>query len=355
MSDSDISSTDQEEDILFDRFISISENNDSTSGSSTSSTNNSGDNNDNTTIHRIHINNGNRPRHLVTRGNIEFRRTLGDIINTLEVELERQNNNEGDVNRRREEPRFVPRRSIFASMVRHLLVLDYFVMIVLFPFSFYNILRSGFSSVTLSENDFIAEIMIYLKYGRVLSDSMLNRIYNRTYDKNIPISLLGYSDDAAMGLLGKFHNIIVYYSSPIGKKLINFASNSSTGTTTSTTTFLITAASKHGNVLVRGYEIWVKISVIMTYLLYGLTGTMYLALSGFFFIFCLALTIIRRYRSVQKLLVANIVLTTSQDSELDSGLTTGTRTSATSSDVTGTASATQRERSTSPNYSTFID
>lgn len=327
MSDINSSTSDSDtehEDILFDRFLNISESNELR-----------GDDDDDTTIHRIHINTGNRPQHLVTRGNIEFRRTLGDIINTLETELDRQNTGtEGPTRGVREEPRFVPRRSIFASMVRHLLVLDYFVMIVLFPFSFYNILRSGFSSVTLSENDFIAEIMVYLKYGKVISDPILNIIHNRSYDKSsVPISLLGYSDDAAMGLLGKFHNIIVYYSSPIGKKLIRFASSSN-------------ASGKYG-ILVQGYELWVKISVIMTYLLYGLTGTIYLALSGFFFIFCLALTIIRRYRSVHKLLVANIVLTTSPGNTDDDPAGTF--------DTDAATTPGHLQRSHSPNYSTFVD
>lgn len=338
MSDNSGNSSDieQEEDILFDRFLNISENN-----NNDDLINND---NDTTTIHRIHINNGNRPQHLVTRGNIEFRRTLGDIINTLEIELDRQNNNNNNdtanTEQRREEPRFIPRRSIFASIIRHLLVLDYFVMIVLFPFSFYNILRSGFSSVTLSENDFIAEIMIYLKYGKVISNPILDIVSGRTSNNNnnnVPITLLGYSDDAVVGLLGKFHNIIVYYSSPIGKKIINFASDYNSNS----------QSPGKFSFLVIGYEIWVKISVIMTYLVYGLTGTIYLALSGFFFIFCLALTIIRRYRSVQKLLVSNIVLTTSlQDREEGDGARTDT--------TTGTSDQ-YRQRSTSPNYTTFVD
>ncbi|SMN19052.1 similar to Saccharomyces cerevisiae YNL159C ASI2 Integral inner nuclear membrane protein [Maudiozyma saulgeensis] len=255
-----------EEDILFSRFLTLSENN-------PIETNNE----------ENHLRDENRNTHPVVRGNIEFRRTLGDIINTFEVELQRQgdttNTMRGDHNIN-ETPTFIPRRSYFASMVRHLLVLDYFIMVILFPFSLYNILRSGFSTVTLSENDFIAEIMIYMKYSNVVS-------YPIELNKKV---LLGYNDDGAMGLLGKFHNIIVYYSSPIGKKIMNFE------------------IIKIRNIMILIYEILVKLNVVSIYLIYGLSGTTYLALSGFFFIFCLALTIIRRYRSVQRLLVTNLVL-----------------------------------------------
>lgn len=223
--------------------------------------------------------------------NIELRRTIGDIIHTLEVELQRvQNRNDNPVinttinnlnanGNRVDETPFSARRSYFSLFIRNLLVLDYFVMVFLFPFSFYNILRSGFSSITLSENDFLAEILVYLKYSRIVSENAN------------PLMLLGYNDDGTMGLLGKFHNILVFYSSPIIKFILklDFAK-----------TFLI-----------KTYEITVKFTIISFYLLYGFSGTIYLGLSSFFFIFCLALTIIRRYKNVQQMIITNLIFSAS--------------------------------------------
>ncbi|CAB4254332.1 similar to Saccharomyces cerevisiae YNL159C ASI2 Integral inner nuclear membrane protein [Maudiozyma barnettii] len=300
------SSTESDEDILFERFLSLSESNNNNNNNESNIQNTSSSSSPSQQQNRV----ANDAIHPIVRGNIEFRRTLGDIINTFEIELQRQgdNNNNNNINNtnnnlrrpRDSTPSFTPRRSYFASMVRHLLVLDYFIMVILFPFSLYNILRSGFSTVTLSENDFVAEIMIYMRYSSVVSH---------------PIGesgmLLGYNDNGVMGLLGKFHNIIVYYSSPIGKKLMKLS------------------MIRIRTIMIEIYELMVKLIVISIYLIYGLSGTTYLALSGFFFIFCLALTIIRRYRSVQRLLVTNLVLipdVNSNDTNIESNYGTNTNT-----------------------------
>lgn len=176
----------------------------------------------------------------------------------------------------RREPLFVQRRPYLSLLIRNLLVLDYFVVLLLFPFSLYNILRSGFSSVTFSETDFVKDILIYCKYVQIFTqvDGAPHIAYT----------------EVNMDLLGKFHNIIIYYTCPIIKWAL---------TTYTSETWL-----HHSTIL--AYEFTVKASAVALYLIYGVGATIYLAMAGFFFTICLTITLIRRYKSVHTMVAASL-------------------------------------------------
>lgn len=176
----------------------------------------------------------------------------------------------------RREPLFVQRRPYLSLLIRNLLVLDYFVVLLLFPFSLYNILRSGFSSVTFSETDFVKDILIYCKYVQIFTQ--VNGASHIAYT------------EANMDLLGKFHNIIIYYTWPI----IKWALKSYTSQTWVHQTTII------------AYEFIVKASTVALYLIYGVGATIYLAMAGFFFTICLTITLIRRYKSVHTMVAASL-------------------------------------------------
>ena len=173
-------------------------------------------------------------------------------------------------------PPFTPQRSYFATVVHNLLMLDYFVIVVLFPFSFYNLVRGAFGAVTLSEHDAVAQLAVYV------GDAVFHESATQ------PLAILGYGDDSPLGLLGKFHNIAVHYSAPLLRKVLH-----------------LRVAQQY---TLYAYTIATKLAVVATYTLYGLGGTAYLVLGGFFFAFCLGLTVVRRYRGVQRLLVATLLV-----------------------------------------------
>lgn len=169
-------------------------------------------------------------------------------------------------------------QSPLRTFLRNLFILDYFIGLILFPFSVYNILRSGFNSMTFSENDFIIEIVGYWKFAKIFGSG--------------GTTLIAYKDTGKLGLLGKFHNIIVFYSSPVIKHIMK---------------------SRDGNepnlnwirlMFAKAFELFVKVSTILIYLAYGVSGTVYMVTAGFFFVLCLLFTVIRRYKGVHRMLVS---------------------------------------------------
>lgn len=186
----------------------------------------------------------------------------------------RRNENGIDGVNGRREPLFVQRRPYLRTFIRNLLVLDYFFMLLLFPFSLYNILRFGFSSVTLSQNDFILEIVLYCQTATDFS----------------PLSDGYRLKEASMDLLGKFHNIVVYYSWPPFKRAL----------------LRYTEQSWFQQVLLQTYQFLVKTTAISIYLAYGIGGTVYLAIAGFFFSICIVVTVVRRYKNVQRIVAASL-------------------------------------------------
>ncbi|CAI4049765.1 hypothetical protein SKDZ_14G1640 [Saccharomyces kudriavzevii ZP591] len=175
-------------------------------------------------------------------------------------------------------PFLARQQSPLRTFLRNLFILDYFIGLILFPFSVYNILRSGFNSMTFSENDFIIEIVGYWKFAKIFGSS--------------GTTLIAYKDTGKLGLLGKFHNIIVFYSSPMIKYIMKSA-----GDNESKVGWLKLMFSKI-------FEVFVKISTILIYLAYGVSGTIYMVTAGFFFVLCLLFTIVRRYKGVHRMLVS---------------------------------------------------
>ncbi|EDO18317.1 hypothetical protein Kpol_1039p68 [Vanderwaltozyma polyspora DSM 70294] len=201
------------------------------------------------------------------------------------------NNNTGvDVvangnNDERRTPFNLQRRPILRVFLRNLLVLDYFVLLLLFPFSMYNILRSGFSSMTFSENDFIQDMLVYIRHIRIFSDD--------------GASFMIYKE-GSLGLLGKFHNIVVFYSSPLMKQMYHEIITTANGATSSGTGDNFVHILKW--ILLQSYKMWVKGTTVMIYFMYGFGGTVYLFAAGFFFLLCFTIATVRRYKGMHQMI-----------------------------------------------------
>lgn len=214
----------------------------------------------------------------------QVRSSLNDLMEAIEREVQHNrgqanatihgNAGDGELNADRRGPLFAPRRTYLQIFIRNLLLLDYFVVLLLFPFSLYNILRSGFSSVTFSETDFVKDILLYFHY------------VNDFVSVAGPYRLLEARND----LLSKFHNIIVYYTWPAVRSLISRYDPSSEIRTT----------------VVAVYQSLVKSWAIAVFLLYGIGGTVYLTMAGFFFSICLVITLVRRYKNVQRIVAGSL-------------------------------------------------
>lgn len=222
----------------------------------------------------------------------ELRSTLDGIMETIESEVQ-HNRRQREANENanyqagtnihnpnhnpdiaRQGPLFVRRRPYLQIFIRNLLLLDYFVVLLLFPFSLYNILRCGFSSVTFSETDFVNDILTYCRY---VNDFVSLEGSYRLIDVN-------------MDLLNKFHNIIVYYTWPTARSVI----------------LTYGLSDQAQNTILSGYQLLVKSGAVLIYLLYGIGGTVYLTMAGFFFSICLMITLVRRYKNVQRIVAASI-------------------------------------------------
>ncbi|CCF56162.1 hypothetical protein KAFR_0A07280 [Kazachstania africana CBS 2517] len=199
----------------------------------------------------------------------EIRNTISTIIHSLEHEIPPTRGNGPN---ERGLPIFANRRTNYLrSLVRNLLLLDYFIMILLFPFSIYNIIRSGFNSMTLSHNnDFINEIYTYFVYFNSLNFDLQNKF----------------------GLLGKFHNIVLYNF----MNIIRFVENSN----------LLDTKWKNVSIRIIHFGLIKSLTTII-YCIYGFGGTIYLIVSGFFFVLCFTIAINRRYKEVSKIFKQNFV------------------------------------------------
>ena len=231
-------------------------------------------------------NNNNNNNNTNRREPRELRRTLSNLLLRIENELR---NPVLETERPRPEQRpatetntttgnaFVPRPSFFSQVVRNLLLLDYFIMIILFPFSLYNIVRICFNFITLSRDDFTVDILTYLQNTQVISDDAT--------------SLLGYKDgETSLGLLSKFHNVLVFYSAPVIKRVLNWTNRN--------------------EVAIYLCNWSIRLLTVLLYLTYGLGGTVYMGLAGFFFALSLGLTVYRRYRGVHQILAGNFAFGT---------------------------------------------
>lgn len=188
---------------------------------------------------------------------------------------------------------FAQRPSFFRTLVRNLLVFNYLVLSLLFPFSLYNVLRSGFSTMTFSERDFTREILTY--WHAIDTVDVISLIKPSTPET--------IDSAAGLGLLGKFHNIIVYYSLPIGEILLRAIVKIDKAYPDITDyTVRIGIYRMILSFLFKWYKKGIKISTVVVYLTYGIGGTTYLMIAGFFFSLCVGLTVVRRYKSTQQIL-----------------------------------------------------
>ncbi|AMD19383.1 HBR482Cp [Eremothecium sinecaudum] len=163
-------------------------------------------------------------------------------------------------------PAFIGRRPQLRTLLRNLIVLDHILIALLFPFSLFNILRALFSELTFSEYDFYVDILQYMK--RIAVVDAQNK------------SLLLYTD--SLGLLVKFHNIVVFYTRNVYSAMSAMIGNV--------------------NWTARLYTLFVRLSAISLYLTYGLMTSSYLCFAAFFFTLCFGMTVVKRYKGVERII-----------------------------------------------------
>ncbi|CCE63685.1 hypothetical protein TPHA_0F02030 [Tetrapisispora phaffii CBS 4417] len=208
-----------------------------------------------------------------------------EIIELNNDNLHNVNNHPLNVHNRRS-PFEGERRPFLRTFLRNLLVLDYFVILLLFPFSLYNILKSGFSIMTFSENDFVQEMLYYLSDVQVFSENYK--------------SLLIYKE-INLGLLGKFHNIMIYYSSPLITTVMSFLKRHAHKV------FTNKAINMNFKILIMNvYSKSIKMITLTMYFIYGFGGTIYLLAAGFFFLLCFTISVVRRYKGVHRIISKSV-------------------------------------------------
>ncbi|SCU95940.1 LANO_0E11936g1_1 [Lachancea nothofagi CBS 11611] len=163
-------------------------------------------------------------------------------------------------------PPGVQRRRYLRLFLRNLLLLDHLLMMILFPFSVYNVLKILLTEVTFSDNDFIAEIANYCRYSNVLSEDGKSVVFFKS----------------GFGLLGKFHNIIVYNSAP----MVRWASTKAT----------------IGPWIIKIYASAIKMTTVLLYTAYGVGTSTYVCFATFFFTLCLLMTGFRRYKGIVRIM-----------------------------------------------------
>lgn len=145
-------------------------------------------------------------------------------------------------------------------------------MILFLPFSVFTLLKTVINKVTFSDADMLNDIVEYV-HNRIVVD---------------PKSSVVYLYRGGNGLLGCFHNSVVYHSAPFYKYLMKMYENS--------------------NFLRQLYTITVKWFAVTAFTLYGLVVSMYLSFLTFFFIVCVTLLFIKKFKGVD-LMIANILQT----------------------------------------------
>ncbi|SCV02924.1 LAME_0H06304g1_1 [Lachancea meyersii CBS 8951] len=158
------------------------------------------------------------------------------------------------------------RRHYLRLFLRNLLLLDHLLMVFLFPFSVYNVLKILLAEVTFSNSDFVADIATYCHYSNILSEDGRSVVFFKS----------------GFGLLGKFHNIIVYYSAPL----------------------FVWASSKAalGTWVIKAYVSLIKTTAVTLYTVYGVGTSVYVCFATFFFALCLLMTGFRRYKGAARIM-----------------------------------------------------
>ena len=98
-------------------------------------------------------------------------------------------------------PGFVDRRPYLRFVLRNLLILDHILMVLFLPFSLFTIFKALLCEVTFSQSDILTELADYI-HNRIVVDTESSTVYLYR---------------SGMGLLGKFHNSVVYHSAPCFK------------------------------------------------------------------------------------------------------------------------------------------
>lgn len=159
-------------------------------------------------------------------------------------------------------PVFVDRRPYLRFLLRNLLILDHVLMVLLLPFSLFTILKTLISEVTFSDNDIFVQFIDYVQNRQVVD----------AYSDTVFLYKSG------MGLLGMFHNSIVFNSASIFKDLMRKFNNA--------------------DIIRKIYTLLVKSLTFALYLGYALATSTYVCFASFFFTVCVILICIRRYKSM---------------------------------------------------------
>lgn len=200
---------------------------------------------------------------------------------------------------------------IYARLLRSLLYIDYIFMLITLPMTLYTIFNLAINLVTFDFNnsdnvenvigneDIFHKLQIYFKYVKVEEDMMstttsnnkgkfeeiLFFMYNKLFSKIKTINFESMTTNTnklnskpseidlidTLGLLGKFHKIIRYYTTPLEN--------------------------------LKFYPSLIKSLTTIIFLLYGFIGSSYVILLNMFFILCLILTLIRKYQDVAEIII----------------------------------------------------
>ncbi|QEU58009.1 Asi2 [Kluyveromyces lactis] len=169
-------------------------------------------------------------------------------------------------------PDFVVRRPYLRFLLRNLLILDHILMVLFLPFSLFTVLKTVINQVTFSDTDVFTEVIDYVHNRQVVD----------------PTSSIVYLYRNGAGLLGCFHNSAVYHSAPCFKYLMKIYENP--------------------NVLRQLYTIYIKWYTVTVYLGYGIFVSSYLSFVTFFFVVCVTLLFIKKFKGVD-VIIANILQT----------------------------------------------
>ncbi|CCK70821.1 Asi2p KNAG_0F01530 [Huiozyma naganishii CBS 8797] len=189
-------------------------------------------------------------------------------------------------------------------LMRNLLMLDYMILVMLFPFSLYNVLRSGFNMVTFNCNgagddaDFIVNLIVYIRYCEAITEDGESLV---GYQTAKALTAGGTNLNGGLSLLIKFHNVINYYGMVALRGVVRalpraVVKRAATAAATTTVPAVLRRTA------VTFYNGTVKTTAAALYLLYGVLGTAYLYGSMLFFALCLTITVTRRYKTVARVL-----------------------------------------------------
>lgn len=200
---------------------------------------------------------------------------------------------------------------IYARILRSLLYIDYIFMLITLPMTLYTIFNLAINLVTFNFNnsdnvenvigseDIFHKLQIYFKYVKVEEDmistttgnnkgkfeEILLFIYNKLFSRIKTINFESMTTNTnklnskpseidlidTLGLLGKFHKTIRYYTTPLEN--------------------------------LKFYPSLIKSLTTIIFLLYGFIGSSYVILLNMFFILCLILTLFRRYQDVAEIII----------------------------------------------------